>query len=310
MQISTNFLFDRASKQMGSLQNDLAKSQAQISVQKQVMSPSDAPDQNSVITRLKSVLTHNEGYTKALDAVQTRLESESTTLSSASDVLVRIKELAIQASNGTQGKTSRAAIATEMKGLRDQLLSLANATDTTGNYIFSGSKVNTPAFASDPNGVVSYQGDQTRMSVAVGDQRNIALNRPGTNAFVRVVRSDGAGGNTGVGFFQAIDDLIAGVRATDGTGGPALSRGLNEMDDLHRGVVLAQAESGTDMKVVEQQNAVLDDTQLTLKTALASVEDLDMAAAITLMQKQLLSLEAAQSSFAKVSQLSLFKYIS
>jgi len=310
MQISTNFLFDRASKQMGSLQNDLAKSQAQISVQKQVMSPSDAPDQNSVITRLKSVLTHNDGYTKALEAVQARLESESTTLSSASDVLVRIKELAIQASNGTQGKTSRAAIATEMKGLRDQLLSLANATDTTGNYIFSGSKVNTPAFASDPNGVVSYQGDQTRMSVAVGDQRNIALNRPGTNAFVRVVRSDGEGGNTGVGFFQAIDDLIAGVKATDGTGGPALSRGLNEMDDLHRGVVLAQAESGTDMKVVEQQNAVLDDTQLTLKTALASVEDLDMAAAITLMQKQLLSLEAAQSSFAKVSQLSLFKYIS
>ena len=310
MQISTNFLFDRASKQMGSLQNDLAKSQAQISVQKQVMSPSDAPDQNSVITRLKSVLSHNEGYTKALESVQARLESESTTLSSASDVLVRIKELAIQASNGTQGKTSRAAIATEMKGLRDQLLSLANSTDTTGNYIFSGSKVNTPAFASDPNGVVSYQGDQTRMSVAVGDQRNIALNRPGTNAFVRVVRSDGAGGNTGVGFFQAIDDLITGVRATDGTGGSALSRGLNEMDDLHRGVVLAQAESGTDMKVVEQQNAVLDDTQLTLKTALASVEDLDMAAAITLMQKQLLSLEAAQSSFAKVSQLSLFKYIS
>ena len=295
---------------MGSLQNDLAKSQAQISVQKQVMSPSDAPDQNSVITRLKSVLSHNEGYTKALESVQARLESESTTLSSASDVLVRIKELAIQASNGTQGKTSRAAIATEMKGLRDQLLSLANSTDTTGNYIFSGSKVNTPAFASDPNGVVSYEGDQTRMSVAVGDQRNIALNRPGTNAFVRVVRSDGAGGNTGVGFFQAIDDLITGVRATDGTGGPALSRGLNEMDDLHRGVVLAQAESGTDMKVVEQQNAVLDDTQLTLKTALASVEDLDMAAAITLMQKQLLSLEAAQSSFAKVSQLSLFKYIS
>jgi flagellar hook-associated protein 3 FlgL len=310
MQISTNFLFERASKQMSSLQNDLAKSQAQISVQKQVMSPSDAPDQNSVITRLKSVLSHNEGYTKALESVQARLDSESTTLSSASDVLVRIKELAIQASNGTQGKTSRAAIATEMKGLRDQLLSLANATDTTGNYIFSGSKVNTPAFASDPNGVVSYQGDQTRMSVAVGDQRNIALNRPGTNAFVRVVRSDGEGGNTGVGFFQAIDDLIAGVRATDGTGGPALSRGLNEMDDLHRGVVLAQAESGTDMKVVEQQNAVLDDTQLTLKTALASVEDLDMAAAITLMQKQLLSLEAAQSSFAKVSQLSLFKYIS
>ena len=309
MQISTNFLFDRASKQMGSLQNDLAKSQAQISAQKQVMSPSDAPDQNSVITRLKSVLSHNEGYTKALESVQARLESETTTLSSSNDLLVRLKELAIQANNATQGKTTRAAIATEMKGIRDQLLSLANSTDTTGNYIFSGSKVNTPAFASDSNGVVTYQGDQTRMSVAVGDQRNIAINRPGTNAFVRVVRTDGAGVTTGVGFFQSIDDLITGVKATDGSGGPAMSRGISEMDDLQRGVVLAQAESGTDMKVVEQQNAVLDDTQLTLKTALASVEDLDMAAAITLMQKQLLSLEAAQASFAKVSQLSLFKYI-
>lgn len=309
MQISTNFLFDRASKQMGSLQNNLAKSQAQISAQKQVMSPSDAPDQNSVITRLKSVLTHNEGYIKALATVQARLDSESTTLTSASDLLVRIKELAIQANNATQGKTSRAAIATEMKGLRDQLLSLANARDTTGNAIFSGSKVNTPAFASDANGVVTYQGDQTRMSVAVGEQRNIALNRPGTNAFVRVVRSDGLGGTVGIGFFQAIDDLITGVKANDATGSPAMSRGLAELDDLHRGVVLAQADSGTDMKVVEQQNAVLDDTQLTLKTALSKVEDLDMAAAITLMQKQLLSLEAAQASFAKVSQLSLFKYL-
>jgi flagellar hook-associated protein 3 FlgL len=53
----------------------------------------------------------------------------------------------------------------------------------------------------------------------------------------------------------------------------------------------------------------LDDTKITLKTALSKVEDLDMATAITQMQKQMVSLEAAQASFAKISQLSLFKYI-
>jgi flagellar hook-associated protein 3 FlgL len=42
---------------------------------------------------------------------------------------------------------------------------------------------------------------------------------------------------------------------------------------------------------------------------LSSVEDLNMATAITQMQKQMLSLEAAQASFAKVSQLSLFNYL-
>ena len=307
MQISTNYLFDRASAQMSQLQNDLAKSQAQISTQKQVLNPSDAPDQAASITRLKSVIGRNENYSKALDTIQARLDTESTTLSSASDVLIRIKELAIQANNGTQGSTSRAAIATEMVGLRDQLLSLANSTDTTGNYIFSGSKVKTPAFAEN-SGVVTYQGDQTHMKVAVGDQRTIAINRPGSTAFVRVVRTEG-GVSSGTGFFQAIDDLITGVKATDGSGSVAMQRGLTEMDALHQGVVLAQAQSGTDMKVVEQQRAVLDDTKLSLKTTLSNVEDLDMATAITQMQKQILSLEAAQSSFAKVSQLTLFNYI-
>ncbi len=304
MQISTNYLFDRASAQMSQLQNDLAKSQAQIAAQKQVLNPSDAPDQAAAITRLKSVIGRNDGYGKALDTIQARLDTESTTLSSASDVLIRIKELAIQANNGTQGSTSRAAIATEMKGLRDQLLSLANSTDTTGNYLFSGSKVKTPAFATDAAGEVSYQGDQTHMQVAVGDQRTIAINRSGTTAFVRVVRTEG-----GVSFFQAIDDLIAGVNAKDGSGSAAMQRGLTEMDALHQGVVLAQAQSGTDMTVIDQQRAVLDDTKLSLKTALSNVEDLDMATAITQMQKQLLSLEAAQASFAKVSQLTLFNYI-
>jgi flagellar hook-associated protein 3 FlgL len=156
---------------------------------------------------------------------------------------------------------------------------------------------------------LQYQGDQTRARIAVGDQREIPLNRPGTTAFVRVVRSDGIGGSGGVGFFQALDELIAGVKATNGSGAAAMQRGLTEVDALHLGVVLAQSDAGTDMKVVEQQTTLMEDTQLDLKKALSNVEDLDMAEAITLMQKQLLSLEAAQSTFAKVSQLSLFSYI-
>ena len=306
MQVSTNYLFDRASAQMSQLQNDLAKSQAQISAQKQVLNPSDAPDQAAAITRLKSVIGRNENYANTLNAIDTRLSTEDSTLSSASDILIRLKELAIQANNDTQDSTSRAAIATEMKALRDQLLSLANSTDTNGNYLFSGSKVRTPAFTADATGAVSYQGDQTRMHVAIGDQRAIAVNRPGTNAFVRVVRTASDGTTSGTGFFQSIDDLIKGVK--DGTS-TVMQRGLTEMDALHQGVVLAQAEAGTDLKVVDQQRAVLDDTKLTLKTVLSNVEDLDMATAITNMQKLMLSLEAAQSSFAKVSQLSLFKYL-
>lgn len=306
MQISTAFIFDRATTQMSNAMNALSKSQAQIATGKQILNPSDAPDQAAMMARIKATLARQDNYSKALDTVQARLDLESTTLSSASDVLVRIKELAIQATNGTQGTVSRTAIATEMQGLRNQLLSLANARDTTGNYIFAGSKVSTPAFQADATGAVSYQGDQTRMNIAVGDQRQLPLNRPGTNAFVRVVRTDSDGVSSGTGFFQSVDDLITAVKGNDKTN---MQRGLTEMDALHTGVVLAQADSGTSMKVVEQQGIMLDDTKITLKTALSKVEDLDMATAITQMQKQMVSLEAAQASFAKISQLSLFKYI-
>ena len=306
MQVSTSYLFDRASKQMVNIQNDLAKSQQEIAAQKQVLSPSDAPNQAASITRFKSVIARQDTYTNALGQLQARLDAESANLTTASDVLVRIKELAIQANNGTQGTVSRKAIATEMKGLRDQLLSLANSTDASGNYIFSGSKVTTKAFTQDSKGHVQYTGDQTRMHVAVGEQRTLPLNRPGTNAFVRVVRTNADNSEQGYGFFTAVDDLIHGV---DNGITSEMQRGLTEMDALHSGVVMAQAEVGTDMKVVEQQGAVVDDTKLSLKLALSNVEDLDMTTAVTNMQKLMLSLEAAQSTFAKTSQMSLFKFL-
>ena len=312
MQISTNYLFERSTERMGLMQNDLAKSQAQIAARKQVLNPSDAPDQAAAIARLKSVIRRQDSYAVTINTTQSRLEVESSVLESANSVLIRIKELAIQANSGTQSPVSRQAIASEMKGLRNHLLSLANTQDTNGNYMFSGSQTHTEAFATQSDGSVVYQGDQTRMSVEVGEQRKITINRPGSDAFVRVLRGSGAE-VSGVGFFQAIDDLTYAVWH----GQPSMSttyrnnliRGLNEIDALHTGVILAQGDGGTNMQVLEQQSATLDSTKLNLQTALSDIEDLDYASAITKMQQQLLSLEAAQASFAKISQLSLFNYI-
>ena len=151
-----------------------------------------------------------------------------------------------------------------------------------------------------------YQGDQTRMHVQVGDQRSVPLNRSGTEAFVGVVRTDATGQKATREFFGVMDDLIAGISKSDH---PAMQRGVGEMDNLLNGISLSQANVGTDLNVVEQQNQVLEDTKLTLKTTLSNIEDLDMAEAITKMNKQMLSLEASQSSFAKISQLNLFNFL-
>jgi flagellar hook-associated protein 3 FlgL len=309
MKVSTSIQFDRASTSMSNLQNELAISQAKISSQKQVLNPSDAPGQAANILRLHSIIDRQTTFGRTIESAQTRLNNEDSALSSANDAVIRIKELTIQASNGTQDSNSRQVIATEMAGLRDHLLSLANTTDTTGNYIFSGSKVRTPPFLADAAGTVAYRGDQTRMRVEIGEQRTVTINRPGTSAFVRVVRKETDGSETGRGFFQAVDDLIAAVRAQGSTGASGMQRGLAEMDALQTGLNLAQADAGTDLNILDLQNNVLEDTKLNLKTVLSKSEDLDITAAITQMHKQLMSLQAAQSSFAKISELTLFSYL-
>jgi flagellar hook-associated protein 3 FlgL len=193
-----------------------------------------------------------------------------------------------------------------MQALRDQLLSLANTQDSNGNYVFAGSNVSRPAFEVDASGYPGYKGDQTRMQVSIGDQRSIPMNRTGTDAFVSVARTDAQGNTRGVGFFQSIDELIAGSKNSDQM---AMQRGLGELDRLLQGVVLAQSAVGSGQATLEHQGGVIDATILNLKTTLSSLQDLDYATAVTTMNQQMLSLEAAQSSFAKISQLNLFNFI-
>ena len=306
MKISTNLLFERGATQMSNVQNFLAKSQAQLAQGKQVINASDAPNQAATIQRLKSILNRQESYQSSLNTVKNRLQGEESTLQSVSDLLVRAKEVAVQGSNDTLNPGDRKALATEMQALRDQMLSLANTKDSNGNYLFAGSRVKQPAFSETANGSPVYLGDQTRMNVRVGEQRSIAVNRTGTDAFVTVSRIDKDGTSVGVGFFKVMDDLIDGLNNVKGDN---IRRGVGELDTLQTGVSLAQAQVGTNLNVVDQQTSVIEDTTLNLKTTLSSIEDLDFATAITKMNQQMMSLEAAQSSFAKISQLNLFNFI-
>jgi flagellar hook-associated protein 3 FlgL len=306
MKISTNLMFDKATKQMTSAQTNLAKSQAQLAQGKQIINPSDAPDQASTVQRLKSILSRQDSYQTALNTVQSRLQGEDSTLSSVSDLLIRAKEIAVQANNDTLSPDNRKALGVELQGLRDQMLSLANTRDSSGNFLFGGSKVTQAPFISVAGGSPQYAGDQTRMSVMVGENRTMPINRTGTDAFVPVNRTLPDGTTQGVGFFNVMDDLIKGVNTSDR---PKMQGGLGELDTLLGGLSMARANIGSGLKGIDQQTGVIEDTVLNLKTTLSSVEDLDYASAITKMNQQMLSLEAAQSSFAKISQLNLFNYI-
>ena len=306
MKVSTSMFFDNASKQLGSIQGSLAKTQIQLSTGKQINRPSDAPDKSSLITRLQSEMTRQASYQGNLNAVNVRLQAEETALRNTSNVMYRFKELAVQAANDTLSTADRNTLSFEMIQLREQILSMANSQDSNGNYLFAGSRVAQQPFGEDAKGRVVYQGDQSRMLVPVGDNRQMNLNIPGSDVFVRLVRDDDKGNKIGVGFFQALSDMVDAVKSTDR---PNIQRGIKELDRMQQGISDANAQLGTDMNVVDSQGGVLDEITLRLKTTLSDVQDLDYTEAITKMNKDQLALESAQSTFAKISKLSLFNYI-
>lgn len=306
MKISTSLYFDRSTQQLGNVQAKLTKVQEQLSTGLQIVKPSDAPDKASLVTRLESELARQSGYQDTLKSVNVRLTAEETALKNTSDVMYRVKELAVQAANDTLGAQDRQSIALELGTLRDQILSMANSQDSNGNYLFSGSRAGEPAFSQNSDGRVVYQGDHSRMKVNVGDNRRMNLNLPGSDVFTRVVRDDGKGNKVGVDFFQALDDLTQAVKSADRT---SIQRGISEIDNLQNGISEGLGQIGADLSVADMQTNVLDQVVLRLQTTRSDIEDLDYTEAITRMNKDQLALEAAQSSFSKISQMSLFKFL-
>ena len=109
-----------------------------------------------------------------------------------------------------------------------------------------------------------------------------------------------------ISFFKVIDDFAQALATDDED---ALNLGLEEISSITEGMGASIADLGARISTVSNQREILEDTNLRYQDLLSNAQDLDYATAVTKLSAELLSLEAAQASFAKISQLSLFNYI-
>jgi flagellar hook-associated protein 3 FlgL len=124
MKVSTSQIFERATTQMAKQQSKVTEMQTQLATGKQVLRPSDSPEQAGIIQRLSTALNRQDVYSSNLDAINSRLGAEEAALMSSEDVMQRVRELAVQANNATLSTGDRKIIASEVNALRDQLLSI------------------------------------------------------------------------------------------------------------------------------------------------------------------------------------------
>jgi flagellar hook-associated protein 3 FlgL len=282
-------------------QTELAKTQQQVSTGERIQTPSDDPVAAVRILGIERDLNLTQQYQGNADAAENKLSVTDGILTSAADIMQRIRELAVQGLNDSNDPNARQGIAEEIRQLNETLVSLANTTDANGEYLFSGYQSNTQAF--DPS-TYAYNGDSGQRNLRVGGGYLVEISEPGDQIFI----STNLDSSTQA-IFQTIEDFATALDNDSVNTAPNNGDFLTNMDTALDQVYNARTRLGTRMNAIDQQRAVNEASIASLENNLSQLKDLDYAEAITRLNQQSVGLQAAQQAYVKVQGLSLFNFI-
>lgn len=115
--------------------------------------------------------------------------------------------------------------------------------------------------------------------------------------------------------FTTVNNFISAIQA--GTAPPtadanfhsAMNRVLEELELAQDNFLRVHASVGSRLNAVEQQRNINAEFKLRVEETLSEVQDLDIAEAVSRLNLQLVSLQAAQQSYMKIQGLSLFNFL-
>ncbi|MEO0481388.1 MAG: flagellar hook-associated protein FlgL [Planctomycetota bacterium] len=216
--------------------------QQQIATGRRVQRPSDDPIAAARILPLRAELQRLDRISDNAQSAQSAIDLAGSTVSQVSDLLIRARELSIQAANSTVGGVERQTLANEVEQLLQQLIVVANS-ENGGRFLFGGTVDDRPPFerVDGPDGStrVLYRGDRGRREIEVAPGLREATNFPGSEVFFahdrgptllsgRTGLATIPGFDTGVGTDQ-LEVRVAGLRTEPPAVGIALGNATNEV---------------------------------------------------------------------------------
>jgi len=185
--LSTYWIFNRPVQDMLGLQQQVNKTQEQISTGKRILTPADDPVGAARVLQLNQEVALMDQYERNINLLDARLEQEEGVLSSVEDNIARVRELAVKAGNaGVLTEADRQAIAQEIRERINELQDLMNTEDGSGEYLFAGFSGQTQPFVKGPGGGYQYQGDEGVRSLQVSRNVTLASSDSGKNVFMDI----------------------------------------------------------------------------------------------------------------------------
>lgn len=221
MRLSSATIYNQSLSSMLAQESAYQDAAQEVASGTRVVNPSDDSLAAAQAVNVRQAIAANEQYADSRSAISTSLSQEESTLDSINDAISSAMSLVVQANNGTLSDADRESIATSLQGVYDTLVTLANATDSNGNYLFSGYQSQSAAFVEDADGNLIYQGDDNVVTQQVSSTQSMASSDNGATIFLSVSSSAGfiaeTGDNSGSVTFDG-PDITDTQDANYGTG--------------------------------------------------------------------------------------------
>lgn len=250
MRVTQSMLTNNNLKYISQNYDRLGKIQDQIMSGKKITRPSDDPVVAMKGMRYRSQVVEVDQFMRNLNEGFNWMDNADAALDETTQVLHRIRELTVQASNDSYDPEARGNIAKEIEQLQEHIVALAN-TRVGENYIFNGTATDAPAINENKFSVDfgKFQDDLNNGTVNAED---LTFSYKGTSfSFSKV---DGNGKHV----FQSVtgDKMLF-----DAASGEVIHSYQEEQKHLNGGTINVEKTINTADLIVSDKKAVSTNTQ-------------------------------------------------
>lgn len=295
MRLSRLYMYKQSAESMAKRMSQSNDAYMRMSAGKTLLKASDDPAAATEAVKQQDALAQLELYSGVRTRVRNSLEYQDHILSGAGDLLTTtLKEKLVAANSDAYSDEDRRALGEEIKGIRENLLDLANSRDSSGRYIFSGYKTDTPAF----DEVGNYRGGNEVRKQTVADGAEMQTSHLGDEVFGDI--------------FMVLNDAVAALIADPidkNALDAALKAASQAVDEGIDRLGKVQAELGTNMQQIaalDSTGAVLiNDTIIKVQDAIGSDTGM-LVSMVAESQMSELAFNASMYVYKNMQKMSLF----
>ncbi|QMI04864.1 flagellar hook-associated protein FlgL [Citrobacter sp. RHB25-C09] len=314
MRISTQMMYQQNMRGITNSQAEWMRYGEQMSTGKRVLNPSDDPIAASQAIVLSQAQAQNSQYALARTFATQKVSLEENVLSQVTTAIQNAQEKIVYAGNGTLSDDDRASLATDLQGIRDQLMNLANSTDGNNRFIFAGYKTETPPFAQADG---AYSGGTESITQQVDASRTMVIGHTGDKIFNAITSNaipEPNGDPSETSLFKMLDTAIDALKTPVADDETLKAQAKETIDKTTRGlknslnnVLSVRAELGTQLSELSTLDALGSDRALGQTQQMSNLVDVDWNAAISSYVMQQAALQASYKAFSDMQGMSLFQ---